>query len=125
MSVLAAGRAELEKKALGFHYGDVSSELARIWNFPEPLILALQATPLPLTQESFVESAGWVHLGAWRARTEILALNDEEIAASYPAELADRLGVERDWVPTLGEARTTQAMPPLAELTEGLDAMLE
>jgi HD-like signal output (HDOD) protein len=128
MSVLAAGRAELEKKALGFHYGDVSSELAKIWNFPEPLILALQATPLPLTQEPFVESAGWVHLGAWRARTEILALNDEEIAASYPAELANRLGVERDWVPTFAAEATegtTHAMPPLAELTEGLDAMLE
>lgn len=128
MNVLNAGRAEFEKEALGFHYGDVTSELARIWNFPESLIGALKHMPQPLDQDPFFEGAAWVHLGAWRARTEVLALGDAEIIASYPAGVGKRLGIEQDWVPAIAAQfpdRATNTMPPLAELTEGLDAIID
>jgi len=127
MNVLDAGRAEFEKNALGFHYGEVSSELAKIWNFPEALIVALRAIPQPLAQDQFSESAAWTHLGAWRARTEVLAMTDEEVIAGYPTEVANRLRVDQDWVPVFAAQRpggTPNAMPPLAELTDGLEAML-
>ena len=127
MNVLDAGRAALEKQALGFHYGDVTAELAKIWHFPEPLIAALRNIAQPLAAPEFSEPAAWVHMGAWRARTEVLGMSDEQVIASYPTEVGRQLGIAPDWVsvmvgPSLG--RTIPVMPPLNELTEGLDAML-
>ncbi|HEY4071779.1 MAG TPA: HDOD domain-containing protein [Herbaspirillum sp.] len=134
MNVLDAGRAELEKAALGFHYGEVSAELAKLWNFPPFLIDALREVPQPLsstpTQDPFSESAAWVHLGAWRARVEVLNMDDAAIVASYPAAVGKRLRVNPAWVPTVAlaggkSASEADAMPPLKILTEGLDAMLD
>jgi HD-like signal output (HDOD) protein len=128
MNVLDAGRAELEKNVLGFHYGEVSAELAKIWNFPQALIAALRDIPQPWAQAEFSEPAAWVHLGAWRARVEVLALGDEEIITSYPAKIGQRLRLAPDWLPALTAGKLdagAQFMPPLKELTEGLDAMLE
>ncbi len=127
MNVLDAGRAALEKEALGFHYGDVSAELATIWNFPQALIGALRDIPQPLSAPTFCAPAAWAHLGAWRARTEILAMSDEQVVASYPAQVGKLLGVAPTWVPALVEqthGRAGPVMPPLAELADGLDAML-
>ncbi len=128
MNVLDAGRAALEKEKLGFHYADVSAELAKIWNFPESLSTALQDVPDPLSPNPFNKAAAWVHLGAWRARAEVLELSDEEMVESYPVAIAKKLGVDASWAPALiahAKDRADRAMPPLKELTEGLDAMLE
>jgi len=128
INVLDAGRAEFEKNTLGFHYGDVSAELAKIWHFPPGLIIALRDVPLPLAPDTFSEAAAWVHLGAWRARVEVLGMTDEAAVAAYPAQVAQRLGVEPGWMPALAACHpgvAMQLMPPLTELTEGLDAMLE
>ena len=126
LNVLDAGRAELEKAKLGFHFADVSAELAKIWNFPEALSSALKDIPAPLASTPFDRMAGWVHLGAWRARTEVLDLSDEDMAASYPAAVAKRLGVDAGWTPASGgKSDPDKAMPALKELTAGLDAMLE
>ncbi len=128
LNVLNAGRAELEMAALNFHYGDVSAELARIWNFPQPLIGALRSIPQPLASDEFSEMAAWVHMGAWRARAEVLGLRDEEIVASYPRQVGKRLRIAPDWLPALAAHANTapkHCMPALKELTEGLDAMLD
>jgi HD-like signal output (HDOD) protein len=131
MHVLAADRADLEKQALGFHHGDVAAELAKIWNFPAPIILALRNMAAPLAADEFTEAAACVHLGAWRARAEVLAMTDDALAASYPAEVGKRLGLAPAWVPALAAqfssalAPNTPIMPPLSELAEGLDAMLD
>lgn len=55
MHVLDAGRAELEKQTLGFNHGDVAAELAKIWNFPAPIILSLRDMSAPLAAEEFTE----------------------------------------------------------------------
>jgi HD-like signal output (HDOD) protein len=128
LGVLDAGRAQLEKQTLGFHYGEVSAELAKVWNFPQPLIDALRDIPAPLAAAEFSEPAAWVHLGAWRARCDVLGLSDEAQLASYPADVAKRLRVDPDWVQALStEASdvTPPVMPPLLELTQGLEAMFE
>lgn len=125
--VLDAGRAEFERLVLGFHYGDVGAELARIWNLPAPIIAALRSTPQPFATPGFSESAAWVHLGAWRARTEILAMTDAEVVASYPASVGKRLGIPPAWVPALAAQSPgleAPLMPRMNELTEGLDAIL-
>jgi len=128
MNVLDAGRAALEQEQLGFHYAQVSAELARIWNFPETLVEALRAVPEPLAGKTLDRFAGWVHLGAWRARAEVLELDEQALLDSYPTALAKRLQLNPGWVPALvahAPDRAAQAMPPLKELTTGLEAMLE
>ena len=126
-SVLAPGRAELESQALGFHHGEVAAELARYWNLPPPIVVALRDVPHPLDAPEFSEPAALVHLGAWRARTEVLASARDDALASYPGKVGERLGIAPDWAPALvsaTEAPNSQTMPRLDELTEGLEAML-
>lgn len=128
MNVLDGGRAALEKKSLGFHHGDVAAELAQLWHFPHPIVAALRDVPHPLAAQEFSEAAAWVHMGAWRARSEVLAVTDEELVASYPAEVGKRLGLSSAWVLALTTPLTEPAtviMPALKELTEGLDAMFD
>ena len=124
LSVLDAGRAKLETEVLGFHYAQVSAELARVWNFPPELIEALRHIPDPLAPAELTQAAAVVHLGAWRARVDALQCSDEVITASYPADVARRLGLSSDWM-QLSDDAGGQAMPTLKELTSGLDAMLE
>lgn len=123
---LDADRATLEKEHLGFHFADVSAALAGLWNFPEPLCDALRDIPSPLGQTAFNQAAAWVHLGAWRARVEVLDMDAAAIAASYPGNIGKRLHVDPAWMLSAqGDADAHGAMPPLKELTAGLDAILE
>jgi HD-like signal output (HDOD) protein len=129
LAVLADGRAELETQALGFHHGAVAAALADIWRLPSPIIQALRDVPQPLLSPEFSELAAYVHLGAWRARVDVLAMSDEAALASYPVDVGRRLRLAPTWLPVLagqspGLTRST-LMPPLAELSEGLDAMLD
>lgn len=126
MNVLDVARADFERQEFGFHHGDVAAELAKMWNFPQPIVLALRNCPQPLSTVEFSESAAWVHLGAWRARTEVLAMNDAELVSSYPTGVGKRLGIPPAWVPALAAqspGHTTALMPRMSELAEGLDAM--
>jgi len=129
MGVLAPGRAQFEQQALGFNYGDVSAELAQAWNFPLPLTEALRHIARPLAAPEFLEASALVHLGAWRARAEVLGWTDAEQLASYPAEVGERLYLQPNWTPVLAaHAHPDQrqpVMPPMAELTEGLEALFE
>jgi len=128
MKVLAAGRAELEREAFGFHFGDVSAELAKLWNFPSPLIEAMRLIQQPLAGAEFSQAAACVHLGAWCARAEVLGLNHAEQIASYPQAVGKHLGVDAAWssaLVALAPNADAVLIPPLAELTEGMEAMFE
>lgn len=128
--ILEAGRAELEKATLGFHYGDVSAAMAKAWNFPPYLTEALRDVPAPLASAKLSRLAGLVHLGAWRARVEILGMDDTAIAVTYPTDVGQQLDIDRGWVPAKpwvskpSSAPPKYVMPPLKVLTEGLDVML-
>jgi len=125
INVLAPGRAALEQQTLGFHHGDVAAELARIWKLPAPIVDALRAVPDPTAVEAFSEAAGWVQLGAWRARAEVLKLDVQAQLDSYPKALGARLGIKPDWAPSqAGKPSGAEPMPAMEELTEGLEAML-
>ncbi len=128
MSVLDGGRVQLEMDTFGFHYAQVSAELARIWNFPQPLIDALRQVATPLAAPEFSEAAAWVHMGAWRARCEVLHLSPEVQAATYPVDVGRRLHLDSGWTGALANQLPqdeSSLMPPLLELTEGLEAMFE
>lgn len=126
--VLDAGRAERELAVFGFHYGDVSAELARAWNFPQPMVDALRHVAEPLASPNFSEPAAWVHMGSWAARAKELNFSDKEQVTSYPADVGRRLHLAPNWTLALAERRRHNAsllMPPLAELTHGLEAMFD
>lgn len=128
VNVLDSTRTEREKAAWGFHYADVSAELATIWHFPDALAHALRSVPDPLAAGRLDRAAAWVHLGAWIARVEVLKLDDEAALASYPSAVARKLGVDPAWAPLLvrhAADKAERAMPALKELAAGLDAMLE
>jgi HD-like signal output (HDOD) protein len=126
MGVLDAGRAKAELEVFGFHYGDVSAELARAWNFPLSLVDALRHVAEPLVVPNFSEAAAWVHMGAWCARAQVLGYSDQQQRDGYPHELGRRLYLEPNWALALADRRRQDApMPPLPELTNGLEAMFE
>jgi len=128
MSVLHPGRAQLEVQTFGFHYGDVSAALALAWNLPLPLADALRSIVDPLGAPEFLEASALVHLGAWRARAEVLGWSDAEQVANYPFDVGERLYLQPNWTPALAaqsHAEAPQLMPPMAELTQGLDALFD
>ncbi len=126
--VLDANRAALEQQHFGFDFTQVSAELARLWHFPQALTDALAHVADPLAAPEFSEAAAWVHMGAWRARCEVLGLNPEQQAATYPVAVGHRLHLDSGWTGVLANhlpQDDSSLMPPLLELTEGLEAMFE
>lgn len=121
--VLAAGRAQLERQELGFHHGEVASGLAKKWNFPSAIVDALRDVPDPMAAPVFPVPAAWVHLGAWRARAEVLGTSDEASALEYPDQVGRHLGRAADWASGLAaeaSAGEVERIAPLKELTGGL-----
>ncbi len=116
MPVLEADRAKLEQETLGFHNGDVAAELAKLWNFPEPIVTAMRQVNHPLLAADFSEAAGCVHVGAWVARTAILQATPKLAQAGFPTAVAHKLGVAWELL--------QHDMPPVAELSAGLEDML-
>ena len=128
MSVLDPGRAHLELQTFGFHHGDVSAALAQAWNFPQPLIEALRHVARPLAAPEFLEASALVHLGTWRARAEVLGWSDDVQVTNYPFDVAERLYLQPNWTAALAarsHADDQDVMPPMAELTEGLEDLFE
>ncbi|MCA0174682.1 MAG: HDOD domain-containing protein [Proteobacteria bacterium] len=119
--LLSPQRAAAERAALGYDHAEVGAELARQWQFPAELSAPLACVPAPGGEAM----AALIHLAAWRARVEEAA----EVEADPPQAVAASLGLTLTWD---GQARTltvasggrSQTMPPLAELSEGLEAML-
>jgi HD-like signal output (HDOD) protein len=114
--VLDAGRAALEQQALGFHNADVAAELAHYWNFPEPIVSAMRCVVDPLNAKAYSEAAACVHMGNWAARNAIQQTSKEQLQASFPLAVAQRLD--------MGWDRVTEEMPALPELCAGLEEML-
>jgi len=110
---LAAERPTLENATFGFCYLDVSTALARLWNFPVSLSEPMAMIRDPLAAPELSVPAGLVHLGAWLTRVELQS--HALAAAGYPVALSVRLG--------LGEM--PPQLPPFAELCHGLEAMLD
>jgi len=111
-----ARRIEEERAAFGYTFADVGAALALHWKFPAIFAETLQAFPAPLAQDPPNRIAGVLHLAAWRARIEHSGAGRDEAEASFPGEVAASLGLAPELL--LGR------MPPLAELSAGLDEIV-
>jgi len=112
-----ADRFAKERDAWGYDYTEVGAELAKRWKFPQAFSDAIRGFPYPLKDQTFDRMAGIIHLAAWVARAHENHQPPEEIRASYPTKVAAKLG--------LAPYLMLDAMPPLSELCEGLEDLVE
>lgn len=126
---LAAERAALEQAELGYHHGDVGAELALRWKFPEAVTEPLKTVPDPLRGDPPDTMAALIHLSAWRARVAALHIAPELALQTCPTPVGALIGLPVVWLPEPGtwggdHPSLRVPMPPLGELSRGLDAML-
>ncbi len=112
---LDARRLDVERKSFGYDFADVGAELARRWRFPDEFSQVIKAFPQPL-EGKYDPFAAIVHLATWRARAEENKYSADEMESTFPSEVAARLGL------TL--ATFTEEMPPLPELSEGMQELV-
>lgn len=127
---LGTDRAAHEHRDLGYHHCSVSAELALRWNFPAEVTHPLRGVADPLACEPPMAMSALVHVAAWRARAEALRWDDDEAHCACPTDVARAVGLSIAWLPgraTMGGSHLAllPAMPPLGELCEGMEAMLE
>lgn len=113
---LDARRLDAEQASFGFTFADVGAELARRWKFPAAFAETLTAFPAPQQNGELNRLAGVVALAAWRARVEQAQLSAEEIAACYPTDLAEELGLD--------DNALIDEMPTPDELAAGLEDLV-
>jgi len=93
-------RWQRERQLVGFDEGQITAEIARRWDFPEPVVQALCACSAPMDAPEFSRLGAIVHLAALLADTQevnagtlaqlpaavvqALNLNLEALAASIP-----------------------------------------
>lgn len=109
-------RFDLERTSFGYDFSAVGAALSRAWKFPLAFAEAIEGFPNPLAQTPFDHMAGILHLAAWRARAEHNGLSAEEMEGIFPAAVAEQLD--------LSAAVVLKEMPPLEELSAGLEALL-
>lgn len=107
-----ASRAARERERFGYDYHAVGAELAGRWHFPDEFVAAVREAESPSASNRM---ACVLHLGAWAVR--------QDQARVAPAE-------RQRWLPRmamlplqLGDEVLVDEMPPLDELTEGLQAL--
>ncbi len=109
-------RFDMETSSFGYNFATVGAELARQWRFPPAFIQAIAQFPEPLSHNPVDKIASIIHLAAWRARAEHNELSGEEMAVTVPDGVCQVLG--------LPATKFLQDLPPLAELCEGLEALM-
>jgi HD-like signal output (HDOD) protein len=109
-------RLDIETTSFGYNFATVSAELARRWKFPNSFSAVIDGFPDPLEHEPVDPMACIIHIAAWRARAESNGLDADEIAATFPVDVADQIGLTQEIV--------CEDMPPLSELVEGLDQLI-
>ena len=116
VSYLDERRFITEFDTFGYDYSEVSAELASRWNFPEDFSAAIRAFPKPLEHQPFNPMAAIIHLAGWIARANENDITLEEIRSSCPTEVCAKFDL--DPYVMLDE------MPPLAELSSGLEELV-
>jgi len=110
-------RLDAEQASFGYTFADVGAELAKRWKFPLTFSETISAFPEPHHNGELNRLAAVVSLAAWRARVEQAQLSDDEIAACYPADLAEELGLD--------DNALIDDMPPPDELSAGLEELVK
>jgi HD-like signal output (HDOD) protein len=114
---LDSRRIDAEQASLGYTFADVGAELAKRWKFPPTFSETILAFPEPHHNGELNRLAAVVALAAWRARVATAELTDDEIAACYPVDLAEELGLE--------DNALIDDMPSPDELSAGLEELVK
>lgn len=93
---LALDRPQAEMSAIGYTYSDVSAAFASKWNFPGPIVSALQNLHAPFEGETYEMLAGVLHIAVWRARALEMQLDANDLAATYPDMVGLVMGLDLD-----------------------------
>ena len=95
------GRWEREQGLLGFTECQITSELAKLWQFPAEVVTALAATNRPLDIKPFCKLAGIVHVATLLAEIGIeQKKSPQETVQDLPLEVLKALQLSTDWVET-------------------------
>ena len=98
VSPLDLRRAQAERRTFGFCYAQVGAGFARKWQFPQPLVDALEHQYAPFQNEVYEPLAGVIHLAAWRARAKEADLSERELAVTFPGAVGEVLRLDIDMV---------------------------
>jgi len=109
-------RLDAERNSFGYDYAEVGAELSARWKFPDAFSDAIRAFPKPLEYQPFKPMAAIVHLAAWFAQANENSLSFDDIRANCPTEVAAKLG--------LAPYILLEKMPPLSELSKGLEELV-
>jgi HD-like signal output (HDOD) protein len=91
-------RAKAEMQALDYCYAQVSAGYARKWQFPQPIVDALEHQCEPFEKNVYEPLAGVIHLATWRARARQAGLTQRALAVTFPGEVGEVLGLDIDMV---------------------------
>ncbi len=108
-------RATMERLALGYGYPDVGAALAESWEFPPQVAIAIRAAPSPFETTPFSPLGACIHLGM---RLACASERDETQAQAFAMLDTRLLGALKL------DAEAIEALPPMSELTEGLQALV-
>jgi HD-like signal output (HDOD) protein len=113
---LDSRRLSVEHSSFGYNFSDVGAELAKRWRFPDNFSTVIKGFPEPLEAASFDSMAAVIHLAAWRARAEENKYSQDELDATFPSDVAQKLNISKDLV--------MNDMPAISELTAGLEDLV-
>lgn len=116
INTLDPRRLALEHHTFGYTYVEVGAELARRWKFPENFSHAIAASGVPLQSLPWNPVGATVHVAAWLSRALENHLNAEEMETTWPAAVAEQLG--------LSATAVLHRMPSWVELSAGLEDLI-
>lgn len=89
-------RESLEQGQLGFSFADVGEELANRWKFPDDICAGIKHQCHPMDTDAFSPLAGLINLSGYIYEGLESGAADNEIAASLPEALLDKLNLDVD-----------------------------
>ena len=93
---LKRGKAEMQ--AFDYCYAQVGAGYARKWQFPQPIVDALEHQCQPFEKNAYEPLAGVIHLATWRARARQAGLTQRALAVTFPGEVGEVLALDIDMV---------------------------
>ncbi|MFZ6843680.1 HDOD domain-containing protein [Undibacterium sp. RuTC16W] len=109
-------RLDVERTSFNYNFSDVGAELAKRWRFPDNFASVILAFPEPLSATVFEPMAAVIHIAAWRSRALENNYSAEELQATFPEDVAKKLGISATLI--------LNDMPPIAELSEGMEDLI-
>jgi HD-like signal output (HDOD) protein len=110
------GRAQVERRTLGFSYAEVGGALAAHWRFPDAFASAVRRATEPLAEQPRDPMACLLYLAVWRVSAEEQGLSEEAIVANWPDAVGTALNFSRD--------AALLDLPPLSELAAGMEELI-